>query len=115
MIIDQRADQGRMRLSHRLRDFLGIVPEDELDDLPATDTALPASRMPAVALPERPVVIAVDPAPPEALPQPQPGPQPEPAPAPVKRRPVAGPQTAAERAELRDIIAELRDTLDDCS
>jgi hypothetical protein len=114
MIIDERADQGRMRLSHRLRDFLGIVPEDELDDPPLADTpaASPARGPDSSPAPE-PVVVTEMPAEcePVAAREPEPAPtQPR-----GKRRPVAGPQTAAERADLRDIIAELRDALDESS
>lgn len=120
MITSERADQSHVRLTHRLRDFLGIVPEDEPDHLDARDEHDRTPAPHADAPPERAVVVAVVPAEPEAEPQPEAEPGPvaklepaPPAPAPARRRPVAGPQTDAERADLRGIIAELRDTLDE--
>ncbi len=101
MITDERAEPGPVRLSHRLRDFLGIVPEDELDSV-AVEAPAPA---PAV---ERAVVVAVARSETEAAPEPEPPPA-----AKRRRRAVAGPHTAAERARVREIVDELRAGLDE--
>ena len=110
MITDERAEPGRVRLSHRLRDFLGIVPEDEPDSAAVVDAPAP---VPAV---ERAVVVAVATPPPEPVTELEAHAETEtepPVAAKRKRRAVAGPHTDAERARVREIVDELRAGLDE--